>query len=403
MNLLDDARGLHDDLRAFRRTMHETPEIGLDLPRTQENVLRALDGLHLETSTGTATTSVTGVLRGGAGGPDAPVVLLRADMDALPVTELVDVPYRSKVDGAMHACGHDLHTAMLVGAARLLDAHRDKLRGDVVLMFQPGEEGHHGGRIMVEEGVLDAAGRRVDAAFGMHVFSALDPHGTFATRPGPMLAGSDELKVTFRGAGGHGSAPHMAADPVPAAAEAVGALQTAVTRTFSIFDPVVVTVGLLQAGTKSNVIPDTARLEATVRTFSDDARAQAQDVLQRVVAGVAAAHGVTAEITWQPGYPVTTNDPDETTFVRGVLDELFEERHARWADPLAGSEDFSYVLREVPGSFIGLGAARPGDDYASADFNHSPRAYFDDDVLADGAALLAEVALRRLDGLASTR
>lgn len=397
MSLLDDAHALHDDLRRFRRAMHQEPELGLQLPRTQERVLAALDGLAVQTTLGESTTSVTGVLRGGAAAEgERPAVLLRADMDALPVQELVDVPYRSRIDGAMHACGHDLHTAMLVGAARLLDARRAELPGDVVFMFQPGEEGWHGARFMIEEGVLEASGRRVDAAYGMHVFSGIDRHGTFATKTGPMLAASDELSVTFHGSGGHGSAPHAAKDPVVAIADLVGALQTAVTRTFSVFDPVVVTVGLLQAGTKSNVIPDDAHLEATVRTFSDANRERVREVLPRVARGIAAAHGLEADVDWAYGYPVTSNDVDETAFAGEVVDDLFGDRHRRWSDPLAGSEDFSYVLNQVPGSFVGLGAAAPGTDLATADWNHSPRAYFDDDVLADGAALYAELAVRRL-------
>ncbi len=400
--LRDDAGAIHGDLRAFRRRMHQEPEIGLHLPRTQERVLGALDGPDLEISTGAATTSVTGVLRGGAasaGDGPRPTVLLRADMDALPVQELADVDYRSKVDGAMHACGHDLHTAMLVGAARLLHAHRDQLGGDVVLMFQPGEEGWAGARVMVDEGVLDAAGRRVDAAYGMHVFSSLEPHGTFVTKPGPMLAASDGFAVTVKGRGGHGSAPHAALDPVSAAAEMVLALQTAVTRSFDARDPVVVTVGLLRAGTRRNVIPDEAYFEATVRTFSPEHRERAAEVLPRVVHGIAAAHGLEADAQYTEEYPVTVNDQDETAFAASVVDRLFPERHTQWAQPLGGSEDFSFVLREVPGSFLGLGAAPPGADLASAEYNHSPRAVFDDGVLADGAALYAALAIARLERL----
>lgn len=405
MSLLTDAREMHDELRAFRRAMHTEPEIGLDLPRTQERVLAALDPLGLELSTGTATTSVTGVLRGGGANPSKqrPTVLLRADMDALPVQELVDVDYRSHIDGAMHACGHDLHTAMLVGAARLLAARRAELPGDVVLMFQPGEEGFGGGKIMVEEGVLEAAGRRVDAAYGMHVFSALEPYGRFATKPGTMLAASDALAVTFRGKGGHGSSPHGAKDPVPAAAELVTALQTTVTREFSIFDPIVVTVGVLRAGTKRNVIPDEAYVEATVRTFSPEAQAKAAEVLPRVARGIAAARGLEVSAEYHAEYPITANTPAEADFSRSVVEELFGdvERHHRWVDPIAGSEDFSFVLREVPGSFLGLGAVPPGLDPMATEFNHSPRAYFDDGVLADGAAVYAELAVRKLEALAA--
>lgn len=405
MSLLTDAREMHDELRAFRRAMHTEPEIGLDLPRTQERVLAALDPLGLELSTGSATTSVTGVLRGGGANPSKqrPTVLLRADMDALPVQELVDVDYRSHIDGAMHACGHDLHTAMLVGAARLLAARRGELPGDVVLMFQPGEEGFGGGKIMVEEGVLEAAGRRVDAAYGMHVFSALEPYGRFATKPGTMLAASDALAVTFRGKGGHGSSPHGAKDPVPAAAELVTALQTTVTREFSIFDPIVVTVGVLRAGTKRNVIPDEAYVEATVRTFSPEAQAKAAEVLPRVARGIAAARGLEVSAEYHAEYPITANTPAEADFSRSVVEELFGdvERHHRWVDPIAGSEDFSFVLREVPGSFLGLGAVPPGLDPMATEFNHSPRAYFDDGVLADGAAVYAELAVRKLEALAA--
>ncbi|QQS02168.1 MAG: amidohydrolase [Austwickia sp.] len=405
MSLLTDAREMHDELRAFRRAMHTEPEIGLDLPRTQERVLAALDPLGLELSTGSATTSVTGVLRGGGANPSKqrPTVLLRADMDALPVQELVDVDYRSHIDGAMHACGHDLHTAMLVGAARLLAARRGELPGDVVLMFQPGEEGFGGGKIMVEEGVLEAAGRRVDAAYGMHVFSALEPYGRFATKPGTMLAASDALAVTFRGKGGHGSSPHGAKDPVPAAAELITALQTTVTREFSIFDPIVVTVGVLRAGTKRNVIPDEAYVEATVRTFSPEAQAKAAEVLPRVARGIAAARGLEVSAEYHAEYPITANTPAEADFSRSVVEELFGdvERHHRWVDPIAGSEDFSFVLREVPGSFLGLGAVPPGLDPMATEFNHSPRAYFDDGVLADGAAVYAELAVRKLEALAA--
>ena len=398
MSLLQDAREIHDDLVAFRREMHREPEIGLDLPRTQERVLAALDPLGLEVGTGSALTSVTAVLRGGrrdAANPRA--VLLRADMDALPVQEETGVDYSSRVEGAMHACGHDLHTAMLVGAARLLHGRRDELPGDVGFMFQPGEEGLHGARYMIDEGVLDAAGPRVEAAFGMHVFSAIDPGGQFITKPGPMLASGDEARITVRGRGGHGSTPVLAQDPIPVAAEIITATNVAVTRQFSVFDPVVVTFGVLRAGTKSNVIPDEAHLEATIRSFSDDNRARLREMVHRVAQGVCAAHGLTCEIEYDAGYPVTVNEESETEFARQVALEMFgDQRHTRWPHPISGSEDFAYVLQQVPGSFVGLSAVPEGVDPLRADFNHSPRATFDDRVLADGAALYAELALRRL-------
>lgn len=404
--VLEDAQHLAPDLVQLRHALHGEPEVGLDLPRTQQKVLAALEGLPLEITTGNKTTSVTAVLRGAApdvGPPGAPAVLLRADMDALPVQEATGLAFASKVDGAMHACGHDLHTAMLVGAARLLSAHRDQLTGDVVLMFQPGEEGWDGASVMIEEGVLDAAGRRVDAAYGMHVFSAFAPHGRFLTRPGTMLAASAELYVTVHGAGGHGSTPHLAQDPVTVISEMVLALQTMVTRQFDVFDPLVVTVGLLQAGTKANVIPGTASFEATVRSFSPEAREAVRVAAPRLLRGIAAAHGVEVAVDFVDQYPPTVNDVDETAFAEQTVVAMFGHgRHAPLAAPFVGSEDFSRVLDLVPGSFIALGAVPAGMDAATAPFNHSPHARFDDAVLPDGAALYAELALRRLASQRST-
>jgi hippurate hydrolase len=292
---------------------------------------------------------------------------------------------------------------MLVGAARLLCRHRDQLAGDVVFMFQPGEEGWNGAGVMIEEGVLEAAGRRVDAAYGMHVFSALEPHGRFATRPGAMLSASDELHVTVHGEGGHGASPQLAKDPVPAVAEMVTGLQTMVTRQFDMFDPVLVTVGLLRAGTKANVIPGTATLQATVRTYSPQSRERMVEAAPRLLRGIAAAHGLEATVDYVEQYPVTVNDVAETEFAARVITELLgEDRHARMPHPWGGSEDFSRVLDRVPGSFIALGAVPVGLDPARAAFNHSPYAQYDDDVLPDGAAIYAELAIRRLERLAGT-
>lgn len=398
MSVRADAQQLQGDMQGFRRAMHQEPEIGLELPRTQERVLNSLAGLPLDISLGTDCSSVTAVLRGGAGGgTDRPAVLLRADMDALPVQERSGADFTSRLDGAMHACGHDLHTAMLLGSAELLADRRHQLAGDVVFMFQPGEEGYDGASVMVREGVLEASGRKVDAAFGMHVFSALEPHGTFATKREVMMSASDGLFVTVLGAGGHGSAPHMAKDPVTAVAEMVTALQVMITRQFNMFDPVVLTVGRLEAGTKRNVIPETASFEATVRTFSSAAQEKMMTAVPKLLKGIAAAHGIEVDVDYRAEYPLTITDVEETTRAENVIDELFgEDRHSRWATPLSGSEDFSRVLNEVPGSFIGLGATAPGDDHMSAPFNHSPYATFDDAVLSDGAALYTELALNRL-------
>lgn len=389
-----DALAIEDSLVRLRHALHRQPELGLDLPRTQQAVLEALAGLPLEITAGKRLTSVTAVLRGGRPGP---AVLLRGDMDALPVREDSAVPYASEVPGRMHACGHDLHTAGLVGAARLLAARRAELAGDVVFMFQPGEEGMGGARLMIEEGVLDAAGSRVVAAYALHVTSAVLPAGTAAVRPGPVLAASDEVTVRVVGAGGHGSSPHSAKDPVPAVCEMVTALQTMVTRTVDIFDPAVVTVGSLHAGSAGNVIPESAEFTATVRSFSDAAQARVRSAFERTVQGIAAAHGLTAGVDYRENYPVTVNDPAEAAFAlrtaRGVLGaaRVFEAPR-----PMAGSEDFSYVLREVPGAYVGLGACPPGSDPSAAPMNHSPQAVYDDSAVVDAAVLLAGLAARRL-------
>jgi amidohydrolase len=396
MAVTEDAAAIAGELAHLRRAIHAEPETGLHLPLTQEKILAALDGLPLEVTRGSALTSVTAVLRGGAGG--GPAVLLRADMDALPVTERTGLDFASRIDGTMHACGHDLHSAMLVGAARLLSARRADLPGSVVFMFQPGEEGHGGAKFMIEEGVLDAAGERAAAAYALHVASAELSAGVFSTREGPMMAAADALNITVHGRGGHGSQPHHAADPIPVACEIVTALQVLVTRTFDIFDPVVITVGSFHAGTTNNVIPDEARLQVTIRSFSAPARALVREAAVRLVHDTASAHGLTGTVEFESSYPVTVNDQREARFATEVVADLLgEDRFLPQANPMAGAEDFSFVLDQVPGAFVMLGACPPPVDPATAPFNHSAFAVFDDTVLADGAALFTELAVRRLD------
>jgi amidohydrolase len=391
--LRDDANALAPDVTALRHTLHRHPEIGLELPVTQQAVLSALDGLDLEITTGTALSSVTAVLRGAPGGP---TVLLRGDMDALPVTEATGLDYASEIDGAMHACGHDLHTAMLVGAAKLLTAHRDELAGDVVFMFQPGEEGWDGAGAMIAEGVLDASGPRASSAYGMHVSSGIVPRGVFTTRPGTLMAASDRLHVTVRGAGGHGSTPHLAKDPVTVAAQLVGDLQTLVTRRFDVFDPAVVTVGYFHAGTRRNIIPDVAEFDATIRTFSTEARERIQQEAVRLCEHVAAGYGLQVDAQYSTEYPVTVNDPAHAAFAAEVAADVFgEESYQHKEAPLTGAEDFSRVLAAVPGCYLFLGACTT-DDFRSAPSNHSALASFDDSVLPRGVQLHAELAIRAL-------
>jgi amidohydrolase len=392
--LRESAALLQPELVALRRALHQEPEIGLDLPLTQARVLAALEGLPLTITLGRRLSSVTAVLRGGQPGP---TVLLRGDMDALPVQETSGLFYASTVPGAMHACGHDLHTAGLVGAAKLLCERRESLAGDVVFMFQPGEEGLGGARLMIDEGVLDASGSVPVAAYALHAAASLLPTGWVATRPGSIMAAADILTVTMRGRGGHGSSPHLALDPIPAACEAVTALQSMVTRRFDAFDPVVVSVGSFHAGTTDNVIPDEAVFSATVRSFSLDARARVLEEAPRLVRGIGEAHGLTVDAVVTEGYPVTVNDPAQAAYVAETARQLLgADRYIEMPRPIAGSEDFAVVGERVPSAYLMFGACPPDRDLFSAPYNHSPEAAFDDSFLGDAAALLAELALGRL-------
>ncbi|HET6742327.1 MAG TPA: M20 family metallopeptidase [Kribbella sp.] len=388
------AEKFREEIVTLRRALHQVPEYDLDLPKTQRLVLDALEGLPLEITLGKELSSVTAVLRGGRG--PGPVVLLRGDMDALPVTERTDVPFASQHPGMMHACGHDLHVAGLVGAAKVLCAMKDELPGDVVFMFQPGEETSGGAPIMIREGVLHAAGRRADAAYGLHVGASSQPLGMWSSRPGSFMAAADQLHVRVIGEGTHGSTPFRGKDPIPVLCEIVTALQTMITRQFDVFDPVVLTVGRIAGGTKENIIPDDAFFDATVRTFSESARSKARTSSIQLVENLAAAHGLQVEAEYELGYPVTVNNPAEYAFARSVIEDLYgADRFRERPTPRCGAEDMSYVLNEVPGVYLNLSACAALDPDAAAD-NHSPLANFDDSILPDAAALLAELAVRRL-------
>ena len=389
---------IEPELVALRRELHQIPEVGLELPATQRRLLDELDGLPLEITLGRGCTSITAVLRGTAQ-PDAGerrVVLLRGDMDGLPVLEATTLGFAS-TNGNMHACGHDLHMSLLVGAVRTLCEHRDRLPGDVVFMFQPGEEGYDGASVMIAEGVLDAAGRRADEAYAIHVFSAMEPHGQFSTKGDTIMAASDEIHVTVVGRGGHGSTPHLAVDPVPALAEMVLATQVLVGRRVDVFDPAVISVGRLWAGSRSNVIPESGEFEATLRTFSSEQQENLFRLVPETMRGIAASNGVGVDVEMRHQYPVTVNDPARARAVLETVGDVFgAERAVTWTRPLTGSEDFSRVLAEVPGAFIALSAVPSDADPATVPFNHSAHAVFDDDVVADGALLLAELACRAL-------
>jgi amidohydrolase len=375
--LLEEGERQLDRAVALRRRLHAHPELGLELPRTQEAVLEELDDLDLEVSVGTRTTSVTAVLIGDQPGP---TTLLRGDMDGLPMSEETDLPFASQIEGAMHACGHDAHVAMLAGAARLLAARRHRLPGRVVFMFQPGEEGFAGARLMLNEGLLEKTGP-VDRAFAIHI-TPIIPTGMVATRPGTLMASADAFVATITGRGGHASMPHDAVDPVPVACEIVTALQAMTTRRVPAFDPAVVTVASIHAGTTSNVIPECAVLEGTVRAVSESSRATAMEGVRRVVEHVSAAHlcsGV-LEATLE-GYPVTINDSDAAERCLRVAEALLgPEKAIRVPTPFMGAEDWSFVLQQVPGSMAFLGAAPPGVDRPAP--NHSNRMMIDEQAMA---------------------
>ncbi|MFD8493824.1 M20 family metallopeptidase [Amycolatopsis sp. NPDC059657] len=391
--LLDEAKALQDKTVSLRREIHRHPEQGLHLPKTQEAIRKAIEDLPLEITPGKSTTSLTAVLRGAKPGP---AVLLRGDMDALPLQEDTGLDFASATDGTMHACGHDTHVSMLASAARLLAAHQDELAGSVVFMFQPGEEGYHGARHMIHEGVLEAAGERVERALALHIFNSAKS-GVIQTRPGPQLASADSFVVRVTGKGGHGSAPHDAIDPVPAAAAMVGALQTMITRKVSVFEPAVLSVTRITAGTTSNIIPETAELEGTIRTLSEQTRAFVRAELPKVCEAIGAAHGCRVMADVEPGYPVTVNDDHLAEHVLSLAAEVLGARYAEEMPyPVMGAEDFSYVLQRVPGAFAFLGGCPPDVDLADAAPNHSNRVIFDEAAMAHGVALYAAFALDAL-------
>ena len=389
------ARAVQPRTVALRRELHRHPELGLDLPLTRDAVLAALSDLPLAVHLGRSVSSVVAVLDGLRPGP---TVLLRGDMDALPLQEDTGLAFASRTDGAMHACGHDTHVAMLASAARVLADHRENLAGRVLFMFQPGEEGHHGARYMIDEGLLDHTGPagRPDVGYALHISSTV-PSGEIHTRPGPLMAAADVIRVTVRGRGGHASAPHDALDPVPAAAAMVGALQTALTRRIDTHQPAVLTIAHISAGTTDNIIPETAFMEGTLRTLAEPTRTALHEEIHRVCRHVALAYGCTAEVTVEAGYPVTVNDNGATERLGAVVAAtLGADRLATMPTPIMGAEDFSYVLAEVPGALAFLGACPPGTHPWEAAPNHSNRVVFDESAMASGVALYAALALHGL-------
>ena len=396
--LLEEARALQGEIVALRRAIHAEPELGLHTPKTRDKVRSALGGLPLEWSEGPSTTGLVATLKGGAG--EGPCVLLRGDMDALPMPEETGLDYASTIPGTMHACGHDTHTAMLAGAVRLLCTRREHLKGEVRFMFQPGEEGFHGARFMLEDGLLggEGTGRNLpDAAFALHVMPNAQ-HGVVAGRAGALMASADQFDIVVTGRGGHAAMPHSALDPVPIACEIVTALQALVARQFDAHDPVVATVARIEAGTAHNIIADFASLRGTLRTLSSRHRDKLHGALVRLAKGIAAAHGAEASVTITPGFPVTLCDARAVDLGEAVSLGLFgPTSFRRLEQPIMGAEDFSYVLEKVPGAMFFLGVAAEDADWHSCPAIHSPRMTVDETALPRGAALLAGCAERFLE------
>ena len=378
---LHHSQALDAETIELRRAIHREPELGLKTPKTLAKVQAALAGLPLELKTGPTTTGLIAILEGARPGR---TVLLRGDMDALPMPEDTNVEFRSTVAGAMHACGHDAHTAMLASAAKVLCAQRERLAGRVLFMFQPGEEGWHGAKHMIEDGLLDNPAP--DAAFAIHI-APNAPAGMLSSKPGPLLASADVVTIDVRGRGGHASMPHQTLDPVPIACEIVTALQTLVTRQIDAFDPVVVTIAQIQAGSTNNVIPETARLTGTIRSVSEQSRSTIHAGITRLAENIARAHGAEAVVEITTGFPVTVCDPRAVSLAeRAVTNLLGEAAWQTMQKPIMGAEDFSYVLQRVPGAMMMLGVCPDGQDWHTACPCHSNRMMLNESVLARGVA-----------------
>ena len=378
-HLSPDVRAPQGELVALRRDLHQNPELSWAERRTAGRVAAFLEGAGLDLRADLAGTGVVATVRGGAGR----TVLLRVDMDGLPIQEQGAAAYASRVPGVMHACGHDGHVAMGAAAARVLGARR--LAGEVRMLFQPAEEGEGGAQGMVAAGVLDG----VDLVLGVHLWNEL-PVGVLGVKAGPLMAAVDRLRVVVRGRGGHGGNPHRAADPVVAAAHVVVALQSVVAREVSPVQAAVVTVGAIHGGQAFNVIPDEVTLTGTIRTFDPQLRREMPARIQRIASGVAQALQCAAEVEVRPGNPAVVNDAAAAALARRAAVRVVGEEAVREPEPTMGGEDMAVYFERVPGCFVFVGSANPDRGYDQP--HHSPRFDFDEDALAIGTQFLVEAA-----------
>jgi amidohydrolase len=388
---LAEAEALADQLTGIRRDLHMHPELGFQEVRTARIVAEKLGELGYEVVTGVGKTGVVGLLSGGQ--PGERTVLLRFDMDALPIQEENDAPYRSQTAGVMHACGHDAHVAVGIGVATVLARHRDDLAGTIKLMFQPAEEGLGGAIAMIDDGVLE--GPRVDVALGLHVSSNHDT-GTAVVRSGAMMAAADRLEIVVHGRGGHAAHPEQTIDAVVVAAQVVVALQTVIARNVNPEEVGVITIGSIQAGNAGNVIADSATLRGSIRSFSEETRALMHRRIAEVASGVAAALGARADIVVTRGVDPTVNAPAPTTVMHRAAAAVLGDTAIDTTYRTTGGEDFSAVLARVPGNFFFLGAR---DAARGLNFpHHNPRFDIDEACLPQGVAILCDAAMRCLNG-----
>ena len=387
MAIINRIAEFHADMTEWRRRIHAHPETAFEEVATGDFVAEKLAEFGIEVNRGLAGTGVVGTLKGNGG--DGPAIGLRADMDALHIQEKNEVDYRSTVDGKMHACGHDGHTTMLLGAARYLAETRN-FTGTVHFIFQPAEEHEGGGRVMVEDGLFEKF--PMETVWGMHNFPGM-PTGQFGVRTGPAMAATDSFDILIRGQGVHAAAPHLGTDAILAGAQMVTALQTVVSRTVDPLKSVVVSVTQFHGGDTYNVIPEDVVLRGTVRTLEDEVRDAVKPALRRVVEGVAATAGVSAELVFIPGYPATVNHEVESEFAAEIAAEVAGDDNVRRdLDPKMGAEDFSYMLNQRPGCYIWIGNG-PG---VSGCWLHNPHYDFNDEILPMGASYWARLAETRL-------
>jgi amidohydrolase len=370
----------------LRREFHQYPELGYNEVKTSERVVRELRKLGIKVRTGVAKTGVVGVLTGMKKGK---TVALRADMDALPIMEETNLPYRSKRPGLMHACGHDAHMACVIGAAMILSGLKDQLPGNVKFVFQPSEESPPGGaKPMIREGVLENP--KVSGIFGLHCDSAI-PVGKIGVKEGPFMAQADSFDITIKGVGAHGARPHDGIDAIVAASQAIQALQTIVSRKIDPLQPVVISLGKIQGGTKRNIICSEVKVEGTARSLTKDVAQRIPRLIQTILSGVGGSSGASFELDYRKGYPVLINHPKATDLARGTISQLFGKLAIFEINkPLMGAEDFAFFLQKVPGSFLRLGIRNPKKE-AIYPWHH-PRFAVDEDAIAIGASLLAGLA-----------